>query len=499
MLAEVALALRVLDDEVRGAHLVADAAQDRLHARGAEDRVVDVVEVGRVEVAVAAELRVAVGGLEEQQLELGRRERRPAALGQARDLRAQDLPRRGDDRRVVEPLHVGEQQRRARQPGRPAQRREVGRHLEVAVAALPRAHRVAVDGVHLDVDGQQVVAGLGSVTQDGVQEVARGEALSLQASLHVGEREHHRVDLLCGDCVGEARRASFAAKVSRPCLVQQPRCRDLQRSAPRGGVWSIGSDQWRSRSTSRPPTRPTSRSSSSSQRGIERGALAPGDKLAPERELSRDAGRQPDDGPPGVRGPRSGAGWSSAASDAGRSSRRRRSISTIRRVAGFSEQMEAAGLEPGAELLSRERVAAAAEVVARRWRSPPARRSCTSLRLRSGGGVPLTIEDFWVPLELFPGIERARSQRLALRADGRALRARSGRAPSSASSRSTRRRPTHGRSACVPRSPLMLVERIAYDAGGTPVEFARDRHRGDRARFVIEVAPRVPEREDAPR
>ncbi len=35
----------------------------------------------------------------------------------------------------------------------------------------------------------------------------------------------------------------------------------------------------------------------------------------------------------------------------------------------------------------------------------------------------------------------------------------------------------------------MLVERTSYAADGTPVEFARDRHRGDRARFVIRVAP----------
>ncbi len=35
----------------------------------------------------------------------------------------------------------------------------------------------------------------------------------------------------------------------------------------------------------------------------------------------------------------------------------------------------------------------------------------------------------------------------------------------------------------------MLVERIAYAADGTAVEFARDRHRGDAARFVIRVVP----------
>jgi GntR family transcriptional regulator len=34
-------------------------------------------------------------------------------------------------------------------------------------------------------------------------------------------------------------------------------------------------------------------------------------------------------------------------------------------------------------------------------------------------------------------------------------------------------------------SPLMQVERTAYDRGGTPVEFARDLFRGDRSRFVL--------------
>jgi len=36
-------------------------------------------------------------------------------------------------------------------------------------------------------------------------------------------------------------------------------------------------------------------------------------------------------------------------------------------------------------------------------------------------------------------------------------------------------------------APLMLVERTAYAADGTPVEFARDRHRGDKARWIVKV------------
>ena len=47
VLAEVALALGVLDRHARAGHRVADPADQRLDARGAEQRVVDVVEVGR--------------------------------------------------------------------------------------------------------------------------------------------------------------------------------------------------------------------------------------------------------------------------------------------------------------------------------------------------------------------------------------------------------------------------------------------------------------------
>jgi DNA-binding GntR family transcriptional regulator len=41
-------------------------------------------------------------------------------------------------------------------------------------------------------------------------------------------------------------------------------------------------------------------------------------------------------------------------------------------------------------------------------------------------------------------------------------------------------------------APLMLVERIAYDAAGLPVEFARDRFRGDRTRVVAWTSELVP-------
>ena len=135
VLAVVALALGALHRQARRAHLVADLAQQRLHARPAEHRVVVVVEVGRLEAAVALLGRLLVGVLEDDELELGAGEGLQPALGQALQLRAQDLARRGDDRRAVGPAQVGEAERRSLVPGDHPQR------LEVRAASRSRRSR----------------------------------------------------------------------------------------------------------------------------------------------------------------------------------------------------------------------------------------------------------------------------------------------------------------------------------------------------------------------
>ena len=71
---------------------------------------------------------------------------------------------------------------------------KVGTHDEVAVAAVPGSHAVALDSVHVDVDGQQVATALGSVVGDLIQEVAPVQAFALQPSLHVRHGHDHGVD-----------------------------------------------------------------------------------------------------------------------------------------------------------------------------------------------------------------------------------------------------------------------------------------------------------------
>ena len=193
VLAEVALALGVLDLHPRARHLVADAADQRLDPRGAQQRVVDVVEVGRVQVAVAGLPGVLVGVLEQHELELGAGHRLPPALGQPVQLAPQDLPRAGHHGVAAVPLQVGHDQHGGRVPRDRPQRVQVGDHLEVPVAPLPRRHLVAVDRLHVHVHGQQVVAPLGAVLEHVVHEVRAGQPLALQAALHVRDGQQDGV------------------------------------------------------------------------------------------------------------------------------------------------------------------------------------------------------------------------------------------------------------------------------------------------------------------
>lgn len=162
----------------------------------------------------------------------------------------------------------------------------------------------------------------------------------------------------------------------------------------------------------------------------------------------------------------------------------------LRGVAGFSEQMEAAGLEPAAKLLSAEVVAAPPKVAAALMLEPGARVARIE-RVRYASKVALVLEETWLPDALYPDVTG-----LGLRDSVYTLmRDCYGRGPVRAVERleAVPARPQDAERLKVPEgAPLMLVERTSYDEDGVPIEFARDRFRGDRARFVSETVPRVP-------
>jgi GntR family transcriptional regulator len=219
---------------------------------------------------------------------------------------------------------------------------------------------------------------------------------------------------------------------------------------------------------------------------IARGTLGPGDRLPPERDLALTLGvsrmtvRQAFDALARKGLVERGVGRGTFVTAP------RVELDRTERVAGFSEQMARAGLEAGAVLVSAE-VVRAPSSIARSLELEPGALVARIRRVRSGAGLPLTLEDSWLPDALFPGIiEQDLGGSLYALMGGETY----GHAPVRAIERLE---PVAARAADAQalgvrtRSPLMLVERVAYDARGAPVEFAQDRHRGDRARFVVEV------------
>lgn len=222
---------------------------------------------------------------------------------------------------------------------------------------------------------------------------------------------------------------------------------------------------------------------------IAAGALGAGDRLPPERDLAARLGvsrmtvRQAFDALARRDLVERGVGRGTFVSSP------RVELDRTERVAGFTEQMERAGLEPSATVLAAE-VTGAPAPIARALGLETGARVARVRRVRSGGGMPFKLEDSWLPEALFPGVTD-----LDLGGSLYAIMGgRYGHAPVRAIERlepvAARARDADALGVRA-RSPLMLVERVAYDAGDVPVEYAEDRYRGDRARFVVEVAPRA--------
>ncbi|MGO8723699.1 MAG: GntR family transcriptional regulator [Acidimicrobiales bacterium] len=214
------------------------------------------------------------------------------------------------------------------------------------------------------------------------------------------------------------------------------------------------------------------------------GDLQPGDRLPPEREL---------------------AGWfgvnrltlRQALSDLERCRLIRRSVGrrggtfvaepTVERdlssFAGFSEQARRLGLTASARVLKAEQGPASGEV-ARGLEIPEGSPVFEVGRLRLANARPVVLESSSFPADRFTGmleepLDGSLYELLALRYDARPCRAVEKLEPVRADSRAAQVLGV-GRGA-----PLLLVERVAFDDSGRPVEFARDLFRGDRTRMVV--------------
>lgn len=221
---------------------------------------------------------------------------------------------------------------------------------------------------------------------------------------------------------------------------------------------------------------------------IEAGRLAVGDRLPPERELADWVGVSRMTARAALR---SLAQRGLVERDVGRGSfvARAKVDHDLTAFAGFTEMVRRQGLTANARIRAIN-LAEATEKVARELQLAPGDSAYRIERLRFADDEPLTLEDSWLPADRFPGLldHDVRGSLYELMRDAYDL------PPTSAVERlepvvaDAKRAEALG----VPvGAPLMLVERIASAADGTPVEFARDHHRGDRARFVVHVGSTI--------
>ena len=202
-LADVGLALGVLDHDPRAIEAVAQRAHDRLLAGREEDVVILVVADHRHELAIALVAQVFVAVLEDEEFELARHHRRKAHRLGARDLALEDGARGMGDLGVgVMVDQVREHERGRRLPGGAAQRLHVGLHDVVAIARRPACRGIALHRVHLDVGREQVVAAM-RLFPAALDEETGVKALAHQAALHVDGGDDDGVDLARIDEGGE--------------------------------------------------------------------------------------------------------------------------------------------------------------------------------------------------------------------------------------------------------------------------------------------------------
>jgi GntR family transcriptional regulator len=154
----------------------------------------------------------------------------------------------------------------------------------------------------------------------------------------------------------------------------------------------------------------------------------------------------------------------------------------------FSSGMQYRGLTPGAEIISIEQIlaeSALAKDLSLSVSSPV----YSILRLRSINQEPVMLESYKIPVQRFPGLDRYDLEKrsiyeiMASEYGVPITRARQSFEPIIATEFEANLLKINIGEA------LMLEKRLSYDDNNLPVEYGKDRYRGDRFRFVTEAAP----------
>ena len=158
----------------------------------------------------------------------------------------------------------------------------------------------------------------------------------------------------------------------------------------------------------------------------------------------------------------------------------------IAHLLGFSAEMRLLGLKASTKVLATATGNAATQIAAN-LHVPPQSPVMMLHRLRLANGEPIAIEQVWIPLTRFPGIDKIDFARRSLY---ETLKERFGVKIGSANETIEARGANKEELALLeiaPPSSLLVVSRTLLDGDGRPVELAHSLYRGDRYRAVLTI------------
>lgn len=225
--------------------------------------------------------------------------------------------------------------------------------------------------------------------------------------------------------------------------------------------------------------------------GIARGELAPGDRLPGERDLSDRLGVSRMTLRQALSDLESSGDLVRLSGRAGGAFVAEPRVEVdLTHLTSLTDQLQRAGKRAGARVL-RSRKLVPPPDVASALGLPARAQAVEVVRVRSANRLPVAVETSWLPARLVPGLlDHSLSGSLyAL------LRKHYGRSPVTAEEHLHAVLADDDTGALLdvpPGTALMRVERVAREADGTVVEFARDLFRCDRVQFLVRRSPDAP-------
>jgi GntR family transcriptional regulator len=158
-------------------------------------------------------------------------------------------------------------------------------------------------------------------------------------------------------------------------------------------------------------------------------------------------------------------------------------------LASFTEQVEASGFTPSAEVLATQRIAATTELA--QQLHLPARAPVYRIeRLRFADAFPIAVETSWLPAERFPGLTkqiRTHASLHAILSELHDTALRTGEEWIETAPATPREAGPLGVDV---GTPMLIVSRQNFDTAGIPVELGRTWFRSDRVTLVTHLASR---------